>query len=783
MTTLSICTLTDRAPRFIAQALAPFRGIADEIVVAIDHRVMPSDLAPLAGIADHVVPFAYQPPLEVNLEALTGLCRGEWVLRVDGDETPSDALVERLADRSWADGVTHVYLARHWLWPDPGSVLDEHPWRNDPQLRLLRNVPGLVDHPRLPHELPTVRGPGRFLAEGLYHLDLLLGTEAERRAKVRRYERARPGMRTEDGRPQNLGFYVPEARSSAPRTRPVPVADRSRLHDLVAGTDRRSRRRGLPSPAVGALTGPNRPAPSPPAPGEATIAIVDPGPRDWVRNTDTTVTVEIRNASADTWDPSDPNPVRAGAHLHDATGAVRLAELRADLPCRVRPGRSELVRLTVPGVPAVGPHRLHVGVLREGLAWFDTGADLEVEIVRRPRIVIGSGITGHRHFGDDVILRAAIEALTEAFPRAEIVLLSDDPDDASRRFSETSVYGANPIIHADGPTSDRELARKRIDAFVADAERLAGGESVGSDHHRDLLHTLADTDALVLLGADWATSAYWQGLLHSHAAEAAAAHRLGVPVHFEAGTIGPVDERDAPVLSLLLTACDRVSVRDGSASIDTARRHGVAEPALHEAVDVATAAAPADRAELDAFLGSQSVSGPWAVVSVRDRHDIASAHDTEVTAGLLEAAITRAHERGLTPILVPHVITNDGDDDRSEGARLAVSSPLRTDVEMPSDPTVVALIAGADLTIGNRFHLGMIAAAHGTPGILLATSPFDAQRATCLEGSSVAVLPAEREADPVRLVDDLLDRGRREPIRPWNPEPLVGALAASIPRG
>jgi hypothetical protein len=562
MTTLSVCTITDRHPDVVALALAPLRAAATEIVVALDHRAPIDGLDTLRAVADTIVRVEYESPLEVNLAWLHAQCNGDWVLRIDGDEVPSAALVRRLAAGGWDRDVTHAYVARRWVWPDAERYLTGFPWTPDPQLRLVRNDPALIRFPTKEHELPTVAGPARFLDEALYHLDTVVDPESNRRRKAAMYEQRAPGIRTEDGRPQNLGFYVPESATPTPATGPIPDEDRAVVASVVAAFDRGER--GEPS-LDGVVTIASR-RPAPPTPGGASVELVHLGPARWLQQQTATVTVAVTNDGDQTWDPNEPNPVRIGGRLLGPDGSVRIGELRADLPCRVPPGGRELVRLAVGLLPTLGEHRLVVGAVREHVAWFDAETSAPVEVVRWPRVVLSAGFSSFRHLGDDLIVGAAVDAVRDGVPDAQLVLLADDPGFATSHFALPAVSSASPIVHHGGPAPDRATALERIAALRADAERFAAGLAPEHAHHAGLIAVLGDADALVLLGAGWLTSSYWQAQVLPKLAEAEVAHALGVPVVFESGTIGPIEAIDDPIVARLLAICERVAIRDGATS-------------------------------------------------------------------------------------------------------------------------------------------------------------------------------------------------------------------------
>src|SRR5690606_7621238 len=130
--TLSVCVFADDPPRFVAEALAPVRPVADEIVVAVDHDVPEDQLGHLEGVADVMVRREFVPPPEANPRWPHGRCSGDWILRLDGDQTVSSDLVVALRDTPWWEDVTHASFPMAWLIDDGRSVLDQHPWHPDP---------------------------------------------------------------------------------------------------------------------------------------------------------------------------------------------------------------------------------------------------------------------------------------------------------------------------------------------------------------------------------------------------------------------------------------------------------------------------------------------------------------------------------------------------------------------------------------------------------------------------------------------------------------------------
>ena len=82
---------------------------------------------------------------------LHGLCRCDWILRLDDDEVPSAGAAR--AVRAWSQRreLTHAHVPRRWLHPDASTWLADAPWTPDYQLRLVRNDPTVVSFPGWMH--------------------------------------------------------------------------------------------------------------------------------------------------------------------------------------------------------------------------------------------------------------------------------------------------------------------------------------------------------------------------------------------------------------------------------------------------------------------------------------------------------------------------------------------------------------------------------------------------------------------------------------------------------
>lgn len=214
-----LCPTRDPGAR-VRALLAPFAGLAHEIVVAADARVGEHDLAVYAQVADRLLRFEH-PGTSRASAYLHAQCTGDWILVIAGDEVASPSLLRRLAQLPNEGDVQQYLLPVRWLFPDEGHWLDELPWSPDYHNRLVRNDASLWFAGKIHTEAPRLR-PARYMEEPLYHLDCVLTTREERAAKVARYEAVAAGLRAPGGGPLNERYYLPERHA---RLAPVPVPE------------------------------------------------------------------------------------------------------------------------------------------------------------------------------------------------------------------------------------------------------------------------------------------------------------------------------------------------------------------------------------------------------------------------------------------------------------------------------------------------------------------------------------------------------------------------------
>jgi hypothetical protein len=140
--------------------------------------------------------------LESVHDAAVGRCLGEYVLRLDDDETPSGEMVDWIQ----AEGYTtqlHWRFKRKHLWEDQMHFLaNERLWPDyQTRLSVKKMATGRTEvHAASPY------GKG-FLAPGaIHHHKFLLRTREERQAMANKYEALKPG----GGLGKFLPFNLPE---------------------------------------------------------------------------------------------------------------------------------------------------------------------------------------------------------------------------------------------------------------------------------------------------------------------------------------------------------------------------------------------------------------------------------------------------------------------------------------------------------------------------------------------------------------------------------------------
>jgi hypothetical protein len=461
--TLSVCCLSGGRPERLVAILELLRPVADEIVVGVDDRVDRRQLGRVRALADRLEAFPFVEPFERSLAWLHSLCHGDWVFRIDDDETPSPALLAALAGRD--DALTHAWVPRRWLWAD--GWLDGDPWAPDWQLRLVRA--GAARFPGRLHIPVQADGPHAYLEAPLYHLDLVVNSRARREAKARRYEELRPGLRL-GGLPLNAAYYVPELRDDLP-VRPLPAEDAA-LVAHVTGAAPSSSAIAVPLSVAtreevdahwleGGFAEEDYRARielgRPPAPIAGEVRELD---------------VRVTNRGTRVW-PGGAQALPEIRLSYRWEGVEHLDEqLRTALPRDVGPGESVLVPLAFRAPSRPGRHVLVVDLVHERHRWFGAETTIDVEVrPRRSGVVLVGQPPGERAFDLGVE-----ELLAHMDPSLEPVLVGPKEDWLRDRFgtearAEPPADAARVFVVPAGPRRQRLRLWRAAHRLEVDARR------------------------------------------------------------------------------------------------------------------------------------------------------------------------------------------------------------------------------------------------------------------------------------------------------------------------
>jgi hypothetical protein len=365
--------------------LAPLREVADEIVVAVDSTVEADSIVDLYPVADRLVRFEFPGYLERGLTWLHGLCRGDWILRLDGDEAVSPALVDELPSLIRESDVRQFHLPTRRLWPSPDRWLDEWPWSPDYHNRLVRNDSGLW-FPGFCHSGAEPVLPARYLELPIYHLDGVLSDERTRELKVARYLALPPGESAPGADRLLAQFYLPERHATEPPV-PVPRRDREAIESVLGGSRSPRRRRLRNLALVTRAEVESYWARRELAAGayQARVEVIEEMPPLTMRPREQRlVNVRVTNLGTETWPGFVERApmIRLGCRWVRSDGTVADETARTTLPEPLAPRCSTIVPVFVEAPPEHENYALEIDLVHEFERWFGAGVEIAVKIER-----------------------------------------------------------------------------------------------------------------------------------------------------------------------------------------------------------------------------------------------------------------------------------------------------------------------------------------------------------------------------------------------------------------
>lgn len=380
-----LCITRDPGPQ-VQAVLAPLRDVADEIVVVADSRVPRQDLDHYGAASDRLLRYEFAPPVERPYAWAHAQCRGDWVLRVDGDEYLSPELVARLPQLVARRDLLQCWIPRRWSYPDARHWIDEQPWAPDFQIRLVRNDPATLSFPGRMHTAARPVLPCALLEEPMYHLDLLIHGYEERLAKAARYEALRPGMTVMGGGPMEM-FYLPE-QWVARRPSSLPRAHRDGVGSILEPPHRFSPD-GAPRPDVVTREEIDRHWEGRSLEREDYVADIQCLDRDLrlAPGAIGELTIRVRNRGRATWPGgSERQPLVQIGHRWRSVEGDLLTDVtpRTPLAGALEGGASAVARLVVTAPEQVGRYCLEVDLVHEDVRWFDSSVQIQISVGDRP---------------------------------------------------------------------------------------------------------------------------------------------------------------------------------------------------------------------------------------------------------------------------------------------------------------------------------------------------------------------------------------------------------------
>jgi FkbM family methyltransferase len=193
---VSAVVLTRNSEARLARCLESIQraAFADEIVVCVDASTTDRTFSVAKRFTSHVHMVTTEGYLESALEKIAAFCSGDFILRIDDDESLGGnwdkASFQLLAA---FNHFAQVWLPRRWLVPPGDSFIAANPWFPDLQLRLFANEPDTITWPKRVHEEMSVAGRSIILFDRwIDHHTFLDRPRGERRRRCEEYRRLNP---------------------------------------------------------------------------------------------------------------------------------------------------------------------------------------------------------------------------------------------------------------------------------------------------------------------------------------------------------------------------------------------------------------------------------------------------------------------------------------------------------------------------------------------------------------------------------------------------------------
>ena len=293
--------------------------------------------------------------------------------------------------------------------------------------------------------------------------------------------------------------------------------------------------------------------------------------------------------------------------------------------------------------------------------------------------VVISGYYGFGNAGDEAMLTAMIEALTDLEPAIDITVLSGNADDTRRRHGVKAIYRVNyPEI---------VTALRGCDLLISGGGSLI--QDVTSD--RSLYYYLS----IIML-----------------------AKKFGRPVMLYGQGIGPVRGRVAQgAVRYIGNMVDLITVRDEGSQLEL-KHLGITQPPVYVTADAVLAMHPVDRQLGRTILRKYGLEGAAPVFgfSVREWRDWRHYKDV-----LAQAADSMAAEFGARIVFIPMQWPDDLATAQKIAGRMKHPAVILTEEYMTNE--LLSLTGNLDLLVGIRLHALIFAALMEVPLVGISYDP------------------------------------------------------------
>lgn len=293
--------------------------------------------------------------------------------------------------------------------------------------------------------------------------------------------------------------------------------------------------------------------------------------------------------------------------------------------------------------------------------------------------IVISGYYGYANAGDEAMLAAMIEALTEVDSSVKITVLSGNPGDTRRRHGVAAVYRLNYP----------EIIRALLSADLL----ISGGGSLLQDvtSDRSLYYYLS----IMML-----------------------AKKLGKPVMLYAQGIGPVRGALARgAMRYIGNMVDLITVRDeGSAS--ELKVLGIKAPPVYVTADPVLALHPVDKELGRSILRRHNLEGAKPLIGISAREWKDWDHYKQVLAGTVDQL---AEDYGTRTVFIPMQWPDDLEVARRIKSRMRSAAILLEEEYTTSE--LLSLVGNLDILIGIRLHALIFAAVMHIPMLGISYDP------------------------------------------------------------